>query len=68
MLWYEEGLEQTVTILQGRSERRMFLNGWHQANDTPGMVQFHSLLGELPVLLQPGPAPPARRLASGTCW
>ena len=36
----------------------MFLNGWHQANDSPGMVQFHSLLGELPVLLQP--ASPAR--------
>jgi spermidine synthase len=54
VLWYEEGLEQTVTILQGPEQRRMFLNGWHQANDTPGMVQFHSLLGELPVLLQPG--------------
>ncbi|HEX2035708.1 MAG TPA: fused MFS/spermidine synthase [Chloroflexota bacterium] len=57
VLWYREGLEQTVTILQGPQERRMFLNGWHQANDTPGMVQFHSQLGELPMLLQP--APPA---------
>ena len=55
VLWYEEGLEQTVTILQGPTERRMFLNGWHQANDSRGMVQFHSLLGELPVLLQPAP-------------
>jgi spermidine synthase len=56
VMWYEEGLEQTVTVLQGPAERRMFLNGWHQANDSPGMVQFHSLLGELPVLLQPPPS------------
>ena len=68
VLWYEEGLEQTVTILQGPTERRMFLNGWHQANDSRGMVQFHSLLGELPVLLQPAPgagAPPAPAPAGG---
>ena len=68
VLWYEEGLEQTVTILQGPTERRMFLNGWHQANDSRGMVQFHSLLGELPVLLQPAPgaaAPPAAPPAGG---
>ncbi len=56
VLWYEEGLEQTVTILQSPTERRMFLNGWHQANDSPGMVQFHSLLGELPMLVQPARA------------
>jgi spermidine synthase len=53
VLWYEEGLEQTVTILQGPQVRRMYLNGWHQANDTPAMVSFHSLIGHLPMLVQP---------------
>ncbi|CAA9214257.1 MAG: hypothetical protein AVDCRST_MAG77-110 [uncultured Chloroflexi bacterium] len=53
VLWYEEGLEQTVTVLQGPQVRRMYLNGWHQANDTPAMVGFHSLIGHLPMLVQP---------------
>jgi spermidine synthase len=58
VLWYEEGLEQTVTILQGPQVRRMYLNGWHQANDTPSMLRVHSLLGHLPMLVQPGGAAP----------
>jgi spermidine synthase len=53
VLWYEEGLEQTVTILQGPEVRRMYLNGWHQANDTPSMLQLHTLIGHLPMLVQP---------------
>lgn len=53
VLWYEEGLEQTVTILQGPTTRRMYLNGWHQANDTPQMLQLHTLIGHLPMLVQP---------------
>jgi spermidine synthase len=51
--WYEEGLEQTVTVLEGNGVRRMYLNGWHQANDTPAMVNFHALIGHLPMLVQP---------------
>jgi spermidine synthase len=56
--WYEEGLEQTVTVLQGPTIRRMYLNGWYQASDDPGMVRFHALLGHLPMLLQPAATPP----------
>lgn len=53
VIWYEEGLEQTVSILQGPEIRRMYLNGWHQANDTPQMLQLHTLIGHLPMLVQP---------------
>ncbi|HEU5317731.1 MAG TPA: fused MFS/spermidine synthase [Chloroflexota bacterium] len=53
VIWYEEGLEQTVSILQGPDVRRMYLNGWHQANDTPQMLQLHTLIGHLPMLVQP---------------
>lgn len=53
VIWYEEGLEQTVTILQGHEVRRMYLNGWHQANDLPEMLRVHALLGHLPMLTQP---------------
>jgi len=53
VVWYEEGLEQTVTILQGPDVRRMYLNGWHQANDTPQMLQLHTQIGHLPMLVQP---------------
>jgi spermidine synthase len=64
VLWYEEGLEQTVTILQGPTTRRMFLNGWHQADDSSGTVEFHALIGHLPMLLEPEaqPARPERRV------
>jgi spermidine synthase len=61
VLWYEEGLEQTVTILQGPSLRRMFLNGWHQADDSDGTVRFHALIGHLPMLLQPETQPASGR-------
>ena len=53
VLWYQEGLEQTVTILQGPDTRRMFLNGWHQADDSASTVEFHALIGHLPLLIQP---------------
>jgi spermidine synthase len=64
VLWYEEGLEQTVTILQGPTIRRMFLNGWHQADDSQGTVEFHALIGHLPMLLEPEaqPAPSERQV------
>lgn len=61
--WYEEGLEQTVTVLQGPEVRRMYLNGRHQANDSPGMVRLHDLIGHLPMLLQPASG---GRAASGS--
>jgi spermidine synthase len=31
----------------------MYLNGWHQANDTPSMLRLHGLIGHLPLLVQP---------------
>ena len=61
VIWYEEGLEQTVTVLQGRPIRRMFLNGWHQADDSDGTVRFHALIGHLPMLLQPDDGLPTER-------
>jgi spermidine synthase len=61
VIWYEEGLEQTVAILQGQDHRTMLLNGWHQANDRPEMLQVHTLLGHLPMLVQPATANPGER-------
>jgi spermidine synthase len=63
VLWYEEGLEQTVSILQGPEIRRMFLDGWHQADDSPSMLRLHALIGHLPLLLQPAPDPARRERA-----
>jgi spermidine synthase len=62
VIWYEEGLEQTVSILQGPDIRRMYLNGWHQANDTPQMLQLHTLIGHLPMLVQPTTNRPERKV------
>lgn len=55
VVWREEGIENTVTIADGPEHRVMYLNGHHQANDSPGMIRFHRLIGHLPMLLHPNP-------------
>lgn len=57
VLWREEGLQTTVSVNSDAEGRRvMYLDGLHQANDTPGMIAVHQMIGHLPMLLHSGPA------------
>jgi spermidine synthase len=57
VLWKEEGLQTTVSVNEGPTGNRvMYLNGLHQANDTPEMVAVHRMIGHLPMLLHPNPS------------
>ncbi len=57
VLWYEEGLENTVSIQRHpQGYQIMYLNSRDQAFDAPGMAKYHQLLGHLPMLLHPDPA------------
>ncbi|MBI2885795.1 MAG: fused MFS/spermidine synthase [Chloroflexi bacterium] len=56
LLWHEEGLENTVSVLKNpQGYAMLFLNSREQASDSPGMVAFHEFLGHLPMLLHPDP-------------
>lgn len=59
-LWREEGVQTTVAIHernmgQPTPSRVMYLDGSHQANDTPGGAYVHHRIGFLPVALHPDP-------------
>jgi spermidine synthase len=57
VLWKEEGLQTSVTVNEWATGNRvMYLNGLHQADDTPEMVAVHRMIGHLPMLLHPGPS------------
>ena len=57
VLWKEEGLQTTVSVNQGPTgDRVMYLNGLHQANDTPEMIAVHRMIGHLPMLLHSNPS------------
>ena len=58
LLWREEGAQTTVAVHQrGGSQpmKVMFLDGNHQANDSPGTAFVHHRIGALPVMLHPNP-------------
>lgn len=54
LVWREEGVHTTVSI-QRRPDGHlaMYLDGFHQANDSPAMVRIHGALGALPLVLAP---------------
>jgi spermidine synthase len=54
VLWHEEGVQTTVSV-HGRPgpQTVLFLNGLHQANDTPEMLRTHREIGHLPMVLHP---------------
>jgi spermidine synthase len=59
-VWRQEDGHATVTIL--RHDRSvavpthgLYINGMHQASDTPQMVNYHKLIGTLPVAVHPEP-------------
>ncbi len=57
LVWVGEGKETSVAVVRNRASgvQHMFINGQGQANDDPGMVAFHRLLGQLPMALHPNP-------------
>ena len=60
MVWREEDGHATVTILRRDSAfaattHGLYINGMHQASDTPTMVNYHRLIGTLPVAVHPEP-------------
>jgi spermidine synthase len=59
LIWREEGAQTTVAIHERRGNppmRMMFLDGNHQANDSPATAFVHHRIGALPVMLHPNPA------------
>jgi spermidine synthase len=63
VLWHEEGVQTTVSV-HGRSGplTLLFLNGLHQASDSPEMLRVHREIGHLPMVLH---ADPRRALVIG---
>lgn len=58
LLWREEGAQTTVAVHQrvgNQPVKVMFLDGNHQANDSPGTAFVHHRIGALPVMLHPNP-------------
>jgi spermidine synthase len=59
-LWREEGVQTTVKVNvrpgpDGRPMRVLYVNGWHQANDSPATLFLDRLIGVLPMALHPDP-------------
>jgi spermidine synthase len=55
-VWREEGAQTAVNILSSGRHRYLFLDGLHQADDTPDIVRVHRVIGHLPMLLHPAPS------------
>ncbi|MGQ0734859.1 MAG: fused MFS/spermidine synthase [Acidobacteriota bacterium] len=54
--WRDEGVQTAVSVHASLFRRSLYLDGLHQANDTPEMVQLHRTIGQLPMVLHPSPA------------
>lgn len=56
LLWHEEGVQTTVNVLQNQyGFHELYLDGLHQATDTPDIVKIHRRIGLLPMALHPDP-------------
>jgi len=53
--WREEGVQTAVSVHASAFRRSLYLDGLHQANDTPDMVRLHRIIGHLPMVLHPAP-------------
>lgn len=52
----EEGVQTTVSVhVREMGGRQLYLDGLHQASDSPGVVRLHRQIGHVPVLLHPDP-------------
>jgi spermidine synthase len=60
LVWREEGAQTTVAVHDRRGNpptmRVMYLDGNHQANDSPGGAFVHHRIGALPAMLHPNPS------------
>ena len=52
----DEGAQTAVSVRAGESGRVLYLDGIHQADDTPEVVRLHRVIGHLPMVLHPSPA------------
>ncbi len=56
VLFRQEGVQTTAAVhFQPAGRRVLYLDGLHQANDSPEMVKVHAEIGHLPMLLHPRP-------------
>ena len=56
IFWREEGVQTSVSIhTHAFRGWLMYLDGLHQASDSPEMVKLHRLIGHLPMVLHPAP-------------
>ena len=58
LVWREEGAQTTVAVHDRGGNppmRVMYLDGNHQANDSPGTAFVHHRIGALPAMLHPNP-------------
>jgi spermidine synthase len=53
--WREEGVQTAVSVHVSEFRRTLYLDGLHQANDSPEMVRLHRIIGHLPMVLHPAP-------------
>jgi spermidine synthase len=56
LLWREEGVQTTVTVhRRPEGVQALYLDGLHQASDSPEMVELHRRIGHLPLALHASP-------------
>ena len=55
VVWQTEGVQTTVAVVGSPNNRVLFLDGRHQANDSPGMTFIHRRIGLLPLMLHERP-------------
>ncbi|MDP2390016.1 MAG: fused MFS/spermidine synthase, partial [Acidobacteriota bacterium] len=54
-LWRDEGAQTAVSVRANLFQRVLYLDGLHQANDQPPMVELHRAIGHLPMVLHGSP-------------
>jgi spermidine synthase len=56
LFWREEGVQTSVAVaVRPTGGYVLYLDGLHQANDSPEMVLVHSQIGQLPMAIHPDP-------------
>jgi spermidine synthase len=53
--WRHEGPQTAVSVRASQFQHVLYLDGLHQANDQPAMVELHRAIGHLPMVLHGDP-------------
>ncbi|HWI18320.1 MAG TPA: fused MFS/spermidine synthase [Vicinamibacterales bacterium] len=53
--WRDEGAQTAVSVRASQFQHVLYLDGLHQANDQPAMVELHRSIGHLPMVLHGAP-------------